>query len=99
MRDGNESLNRDLGAARAAKKDEFYTQYVDIQTEVEAYLGLAPFPGTGGGWSGGRAGRGRGATSRGRGLRSPVDPGTRWWAPRGGGSPVEDLVDWTPRDR
>lgn len=32
------SLNRGLGAARAAKKDEFYTQYVDIQKEVEAYL-------------------------------------------------------------
>src|SRR5205814_2043658 len=31
-------LNRSLGAARAAKQDEFYTQYVDIQTEVEAYL-------------------------------------------------------------
>jgi len=32
------SLNRGLGAARAAKQDEFYTQYVDIQKEVEAYL-------------------------------------------------------------
>ena len=31
-------LNRNLGAARAAKQDEFYTQYVDIQKEVEAYL-------------------------------------------------------------
>lgn len=30
--------NQGLGAARAAKKDEFYTQYVDIQKEVEAYL-------------------------------------------------------------
>jgi len=30
--------NRGLGAARAAKQDEFYTQYVDIQKEVEAYL-------------------------------------------------------------
>lgn len=30
--------NRGLGAAKAAKKDEFYTQYVDIQKEVEAYL-------------------------------------------------------------
>jgi hypothetical protein len=30
--------NRDLTAAREAKKDEFYTQYVDIQKEVEAYL-------------------------------------------------------------
>ncbi|MEI8120888.1 MAG: adenine-specific methyltransferase EcoRI family protein [bacterium] len=32
------SQNRGLGAARAAKQDEFYTQYVDIQKEVEAYL-------------------------------------------------------------
>jgi len=31
------SLNRYLGAAKAAKQDEFYTQYVDIQKEVEAY--------------------------------------------------------------
>jgi len=29
-------LNRRLGAAKAAKQDEFYTQYVDIQKEVEA---------------------------------------------------------------
>jgi Adenine-specific methyltransferase EcoRI len=34
--------NRGLGAAKAAKKDEFYTQYVDIQKEVEAYLELDP---------------------------------------------------------
>ena len=34
----NKSLNRNLHAARAAKQDEFYTQYVDIQKEVEAYL-------------------------------------------------------------
>jgi hypothetical protein len=34
----NTSLNRGLGAAKAAKQDEFYTQYVDIQKEVEAYL-------------------------------------------------------------
>ncbi len=32
------SLNQGLGAAKAAKQDEFYTQYVDIQKEVEAYL-------------------------------------------------------------
>lgn len=32
------SLGRSLRAARAAKQDEFYTQYVDIQKEVEAYL-------------------------------------------------------------
>ncbi len=32
------SLNNDLNSAKVAKKDEFYTQYVDIQKEVEAYL-------------------------------------------------------------
>ena len=32
------TLNQGLGAAKAAKQDEFYTQYVDIQKEVEAYL-------------------------------------------------------------
>ncbi|HQU91062.1 MAG TPA: adenine-specific methyltransferase EcoRI family protein [Pyrinomonadaceae bacterium] len=32
------SLNRGLHAAKSAKKDVFYTQYVDIQKEVEAYL-------------------------------------------------------------
>ena len=31
-----------LNAAKAAKKDEFYTQYVDIQKEVEAYLEYDP---------------------------------------------------------
>lgn len=31
-------MNEALGAAKSAKKDEFYTQYVDIQKEVEAYL-------------------------------------------------------------
>ena len=36
------SLNRHLGAAKVAKQDEFYTQYVDIQKEVEAYLEFAP---------------------------------------------------------
>src|ERR1051325_9063767 len=30
--------NRSLHTAKAAKQDEFYTQYVDIQKEVEAYL-------------------------------------------------------------
>lgn len=30
--------NTNLGAARAAKNDEFYTQYVDIQKEINAYL-------------------------------------------------------------
>ncbi len=32
------ALNRSLHAAKSAKQDEFYTQYVDIQKEVEAYL-------------------------------------------------------------
>ncbi|MCG3138306.1 MAG: hypothetical protein HJJLKODD_02168 [Phycisphaerae bacterium] len=35
-------LNRSLHAAKAAKQDEFYTQYVDIQKEVEAYLEFDP---------------------------------------------------------
>ncbi len=35
-------MNRSLSAARAAKQDEFYTQYVDIQKEVEAYLEFDP---------------------------------------------------------
>jgi hypothetical protein len=35
------SLNRSLDAARAAKQDEFYTQYVDIQKEVDAYLEMS----------------------------------------------------------
>ncbi len=30
--------NKDLTNAKRAKKDEFYTQYVDIQKEIEAYL-------------------------------------------------------------
>jgi adenine-specific methyltransferase EcoRI-like protein len=30
--------NRGLGAAKTGKQDEFYTQYADIQKEVEAYL-------------------------------------------------------------
>jgi hypothetical protein len=36
------SLNRSLHAAKSAKQDEFYTQYVDIQKEVEAYLEFDP---------------------------------------------------------
>src|SRR5687768_7179758 len=35
-------MNRNLTAAKAAKKDEFYTQYVDIQKEVEAYIEFDP---------------------------------------------------------
>ena len=31
-----------LGAAKAAKNDEFYTQYADIQKEVNAYLEYNP---------------------------------------------------------
>lgn len=34
--------NQSLGNARSAKKDEFYTQYVDIQKEIEAYLEFDP---------------------------------------------------------
>jgi hypothetical protein len=36
------SANQGLHAAKAAKQDEFYTQYVDIQKEVEAYLEFDP---------------------------------------------------------
>lgn len=35
-------LNRSLHVAKTAKQDEFYTQYVDIQKEVEAYLEFDP---------------------------------------------------------
>jgi hypothetical protein len=38
----NKPLNRSLHAAKAAKQDEFYTQYIDIQKEVEAYLEFNP---------------------------------------------------------
>lgn len=34
--------NTDLNTAKVAKKDEFYTQYADIQNEVEAYLEFDP---------------------------------------------------------
>jgi len=34
--------NTNLGAAKAAKNDEFYTQYADIQKEVNAYLEYNP---------------------------------------------------------
>lgn len=30
--------NQTLSSARAARQDEFYTQYIDIQKEVDAYL-------------------------------------------------------------
>ncbi len=39
---GSKSLNRSLHAAKSAKQDEFYTQYIDIQKEVEAYLEFNP---------------------------------------------------------
>jgi hypothetical protein len=35
-------MNQGLSEAKAAKQDEFYTQYVDIQKEVEAYLEFDP---------------------------------------------------------
>lgn len=38
----NAPMNRSLHAAKTAKQDEFYTQYVDIQKEVEAYLEFDP---------------------------------------------------------
>ena len=34
--------NRNLGAARLAKKDEFYTQWADIEREMNAYLEYDP---------------------------------------------------------
>jgi len=34
--------NKTLANAKMAKKDEFYTQYIDIQKEVEAYLEFDP---------------------------------------------------------
>lgn len=34
--------NTNLAEAKKAKKDEFYTQYIDIQKEVEAYLEFDP---------------------------------------------------------
>lgn len=38
----SKSMNRGLSAAKVAKQDEFYTQYVDIQNEIEAYLEFDP---------------------------------------------------------
>lgn len=34
--------NKNLGSARRAKNDEFYTQYADIEREMNAYLDLNP---------------------------------------------------------
>jgi hypothetical protein len=39
---GAQPLNQGLHTAKTAKQDEFYTQYVDIQKEVEAYLEFDP---------------------------------------------------------
>lgn len=38
----SKSLNQGMSAAKSAKQDEFYTQYIDIQKEVEAYLEFDP---------------------------------------------------------
>ncbi len=38
----SKSLSQSLAAAKTAKQDEFYKQYVDIQKEVEAYLEFDP---------------------------------------------------------
>jgi hypothetical protein len=35
-------VNENLGAAKKAKNDEFYTQYIDIEKEVNAYLDYNP---------------------------------------------------------
>ena len=37
-----DAKNTGLQAAKTAKQDEFYTQYIDIEKEVEAYLELDP---------------------------------------------------------
>lgn len=34
--------NANLGAARIAKQDEFYTQWADIEREMNAYLEYDP---------------------------------------------------------
>lgn len=34
--------NENLGAAKKAKQDEFYTQYADIEKEMNAYLEYNP---------------------------------------------------------
>jgi len=39
---GTTPLNRSLSAAKAAKQDEFYRQYIDIEKEIEAYLEFDP---------------------------------------------------------
>jgi hypothetical protein len=42
LNEESKPLNRSLSAAKTAKQDEFYTQYIDIQKEVEAYLEFDP---------------------------------------------------------
>ncbi len=34
--------NKNLGEAKLAKNDEFYTQYTDIQKEINAYMEFNP---------------------------------------------------------
>lgn len=34
--------NKSLGAAKSAKNDEFYTQFTDIQKEIEACIRIRP---------------------------------------------------------
>ena len=34
--------NKNLANAKKVKNDEFYTQYSDIQKEIEAYLEYSP---------------------------------------------------------
>lgn len=38
----NRMANESLSAAKAAKNDEFYTQYYDIEREINAYLEYNP---------------------------------------------------------
>ena len=40
--DNGRDRNRHLGAAKAAKNDEFYTQWADIEREINAYLEYDP---------------------------------------------------------
>lgn len=39
---GSNMANKNLTSAKRAKNDEFYTQYADIQKEIEAYLDYNP---------------------------------------------------------
>ena len=38
----NKMANQNLSAAKTAKNDEFYTQYPDIQKEINAYIEYNP---------------------------------------------------------